>query len=184
MFAGILTRWSKGYRSNNAQIGWVAALYHGITPASTDMNPVSIPDVKREKVKYPLPKGATKNEEGTYRRNGEIWISEEPNNLKLRMAVEAHCRERGHKAYAVVMDIISKTYWWIEMKQEIGEFTQPCIHCIVLRNGKRIPHPSSTALHDEKPNDLIYEDFLYLGPVEERDLKYLLIIIDDISSCT
>lgn len=70
------------------------------------------------------------------------------------------------------------------MKKDSKEFIQSCIYRIISRNGERISRPLATALHGEKPNEVIHADFLYMGPAEENNLKYVLIIKDDICSYT
>lgn len=70
------------------------------------------------------------------------------------------------------------------MKSDTKKFVQSCIHCIVSRNGERILHLLASALHGERPNEVIHSDFIYIGPAERSNLKYLLIIKYDISSYT
>lgn len=125
-----------------------------------------------------------KDDKGIWMANGKIWIPKDANSLKLRIAVAGHCGERGHRAYAATLDTIGESYWWDEMKKDVREFTQSCIHCIISRNGERIPRPLSTALHGERPNEVIHADFLYMGPPERSELKYVLVIKDDLSSYT
>lgn len=38
------------------------------------------------------------------------------------------------------------------------------------------------ALHGERTNEVVQVDFLYLGSVKESDLKYFLMVKDDVSS--
>lgn len=182
VFADILTRWSKGYRSVKAQTKLIAALYGDIMPSSTEMKSVSVEEVGREQRKHSTPGDAVRDEEIIYLMEGKIWIPSIATNVKLRIEVEAHCGERGHKAFAATLHTISSEYWWPEMKQDIREFTQSCIHCIISRNGERIPRPLASALHGENPNEVIHADFLYMRPSEENDLKYVLIVKDDLSS--
>lgn len=55
MFADLLTRWSKGYRSIIALTRQIAALYNDMTP-STDITPVTMEEAKSELRKYNPPK--------------------------------------------------------------------------------------------------------------------------------
>ena len=48
-------------------------------------------------------------------------------------------------------------------------------------SGEVIPRPLATALHGERPNEVLHMDFLYVGPVIDGK-KYLLILRDDHSS--
>lgn len=47
-----------------------------------------------------------------------------------------------------------------------------------------MPRPLSIALHGEKSSEVIHADFLYMGTVERSELKYVLVIRDDLSSYT
>lgn len=110
------------------------------------------------------------------RKKGEqIWIPDEARELKLRIAVEAHCGERGHRAYEATLDIIAETYWWNDLQRDVREFTQSCIHCIVSRTGERVPLPLAEELHGSKPNEVVHADLLYMGPSEDCDLKLCVI---------
>lgn len=70
------------------------------------------------------------------------------------------------------------------MKQDVKEFLQACIHCIISKNSDRIPRPLATALHGEKTNEVVHAVFLYMGPSNCDDLAYVLLIKDDLSSYT
>eukprot|EP00171_Calliarthron_tuberculosum_P004595 IDg4595t1 len=48
--------------------------------------------------------------------------------------------------------------------------------------GTLSPQPHSHALHGEQPNEVVHADYLYMGPSATTDLKYVLIIRDDLSS--
>lgn len=52
------------------------------------------------------------------------------------------------------------------MKEDVRECTKSYIHNIISRNGERITRPLSIALHGERPNKVIYADFLYMGPAK------------------
>lgn len=90
-----------------------------------------------------------RDSKGIYREQQRIRMPAEAADLKLRIAVEAHCRERGHRAFGATLEIVHKMFWWLEVNQKIKEFTQACVHCIISRNGERIQRPLSTALHGE-----------------------------------
>lgn len=70
------------------------------------------------------------------------------------------------------------------MKSDIKKFVQSCIHCLVSKNKARIPRPLASALHDERPNEVIHADFIYIDPVERSNLNYVHIINDDLISHT
>lgn len=51
-----------------------------------------------------------------------------------------------------------------------------------FRNGDCIPRPQATAIQGDRPNEGIHADFLYMGPANGSNVKYLLLIKDDLSS--
>lgn len=56
------------------------------------------------------------------------------------------------------------------------------IHCIITRNGERIPRPLATELHGQKTNEVIHMDYLYMGLAEKTKLKYVLVLKNDLTS--
>lgn len=70
------------------------------------------------------------------------------------------------------------------MKEDVRKFSQACIHCIVSRNGENLPCLLSISLHGDRPNNVVHADFLHMAPAEKSDLKYILVIKDNISSYT
>lgn len=75
-------------------------------------------------------------------------------------------------------------YWREDLKVDFKEFIQSCIHFILSQNGERVPRPLSTALHGERPNDFEHANFIYMGPAEGSNVKYILIVTNDIISYT
>lgn len=110
MFADILTRWAKGYKATSAQSKMIAALYEDIIPSSTNLNVVSMEDIKQEQTKHQPPTVAHKDEDGIVRIEGKIWIPNESADLKLKIAVHAHCGEKGHRAKAASLENVSREY--------------------------------------------------------------------------
>lgn len=91
---------------------------------------------------------------------------------------------KGHRAFSATMDTISSEYWWTDMTIDIKEVIYSYIHCIVPKNSERIACLLSTALHGKEPIEAIHPDFLYMTPAEERNMKYVPIIKEDIGSYT
>lgn len=72
VFAGILTRRSKGCRSRSAQVGSMEALYNDIVSALTSTGPITMVDLKDEQAKHAPPQEVTRDEEGIYQVKFEI----------------------------------------------------------------------------------------------------------------
>lgn len=153
-------------------------------PASDPVDSVTTEEIKHEQHQHTAPREDVKDAHGIYIVKKRIWIPASVTKLKLRIAVDADCGERGHRAFAATIYIISQNYWWTEMKQNIREFTQSCTHCIVSRNGEQVPCPLGSALHGERPNDVVNFDVPYMGPSEEGSSKSVLVKKDDISLYT
>lgn len=104
--------------------------------------------------------------------------------MKLKIANNYHAGEKGHRSYTAIMVTIDSVYWRTDIRQDIKKLIQSCIHCIVFRIEEIIPRLLSTALHEEKLNEVVHADLIYMGPAEESNVKYMLIIKDGISSYT
>lgn len=70
------------------------------------------------------------------------------------------------------------------MKQNVREFTLAYIHCIVSKNGERISRPLAAAIHRNRPNQVVHADFLYMCPAKGSNMKYLVLIKDELSFYT
>lgn len=68
------------------------------------------------------------------------------------------------------------------MCKDTCEMVQACIHCVIAYTRDRISRPLATALHGEKPNEIFHMDFLNMGKYNKGDMKYVLVIMDDLSS--
>lgn len=49
---------------------------------------------------------------------------------------------------------------------------------------ERIPVSLFSAVHGTKPNEVVHADFLYMGHTEGSDVKYLLLVKDDLITNT
>lgn len=114
----------------------------------------------------------------------QTWITDEAVDFMRRIAFYAHCGNRGDRSYDAALDIVAQSCWWTDVREDIKEFTQLCIYCIVSRNGKGIPRPLSTALHASKPDGVVHAESLYIEPATDCIERYILVIKDDISSYT
>lgn len=68
------------------------------------------------------------------------------------------------------------------MYGDVKEFVSDYLHCVVSRTGEKIPRPIGKALHGSTPNEVVHMDFLFMGKAATSDMKYVLIIRDDLSS--
>lgn len=111
-----------------------------------------------------------------------IWIQRSANTLTVKALVSARCGNSVNRIKKTTMNTFISEYYWKNLKENLRDFAQNCIHCIITNTGKRVPRPLSTALHGRRPNEVVHMDFLYIGAAKETDLKYVLVGKDDLTS--
>ena len=116
-----------------------------------------------------------------WKMNDRIWITSADKELQLKLMVVSHCGIMGHRGADATKSVLRETFFWNELDKDVEVFVGQCFHCILTRSGKLIPRPLATALHGERPNEVLHMDFLYMGP-DIDGKKYLLILRDDHSS--
>lgn len=131
IFADISTRWSKSYRTGTVRTDREVALFKDITPTAENIVAVCIGEIRQLQFKQQHPAETRIDEDGVSMYNQDIWIPSEADEILVRIIVEAHCGERGQRAYKPTVDTIQRPYWWPSMKQDVKEFVQACIHCII-----------------------------------------------------
>lgn len=67
------------------------------------------------------------------------------------------------------------------MVEEVKEFVNDCLLCIISNSGNRVPRPLSSGIHATKPGQILHFDYLYLGRSSGIE-KYVLVLKDDLSS--
>jgi hypothetical protein len=110
--------------------------------------------------------------------NNALWIPERPVGLQLRLCVEAHCRSAGHRAYEATLGTIKEYVAWTTMVKDFKVFVQNCLHRVATIPGYKVP---LTQLHANKPNEILYFDFLYIGLSRDRKYQYSLLLKDVLS---
>lgn len=116
-------------------------------------------DIFNEQTRYESYVEVSKSADCIRKNSEQIRILEDARELKLRIFVEAHCGERGHRAYQATIDISAETYRLTDLQKGVLDLTPSCIHRIVPRTGKCIPRPLSKALHGLKPNEVVHALF-------------------------
>lgn len=96
----------------------MASLYNDIIPASTSIAELATTDVKIDETKYSPPDTAVRRK-GVHQVNGKSWIPNEATGLKLNIAVDSNCGERGPRAYAATSESVSSEYWWTGIREDI-----------------------------------------------------------------
>ena len=107
--------------------------------------------------------------------NGKLYIPN-TNNLRERVFCIAHGGWNGHFGFLNTFDTISKQYYWENMKSQIQEWCQSCLHCRISKTPAVIKRPLGEMLRATTKNEILHIDFLYMNKTEQ-----LLNIRDDFS---
>lgn len=129
-------------------------------------------------------------------RFGQIWIPfSDPYkethldiaDMQVRILCVGHAGAAGHRSVEATLNRIRGQYWWKGLEDDVSAFVHDCIHCLAANNGERIPRPLASAIHANRPFEVIHFDYLFIGPSKFTyegviDPKYLLLIKDDLTS--
>ena len=106
---------------------------------------------------------------------GQIVIPEKAKELQQRLLIIAHAGISGHRGSKATAKILERRFIWKNMKEQVAEFLKQCIHCLAVNGGRKIPRPWGSTMHADKPNQIIWFDFLHVGQ-SYNGFKYLLTI--------
>ncbi|KAH9120903.1 hypothetical protein AeMF1_007124 [Aphanomyces euteiches] len=110
---------------------------------------------------------------------GRIWVPDDAVDLQQRLCVIAHQGAAGHRRVAATVKSVSDMFWWATLAQDVETFVKACLHCMQVDRDV-VHRPLGSALHAEKPNELIHFDWLSM-PMSTSGLKHVLVIKDDMS---
>ncbi|KAH9114827.1 hypothetical protein LEN26_013016 [Aphanomyces euteiches] len=169
VWGDLLSRW--GSAQSSRTIARVRKLLHVVSPLQ--QNDFEWPTAKSileaqklvlkgEGPPHPVWLGATKTP-STWMTQGRIWVP----------------GAAGHRRVAATVKSVSDKFWWATLAQDVETFVKPCLHCMQV-DGDVVPRPLGSALHVEKPNELIHFDWLSM-PLSTSGLKHVLVIKDDMS---
>lgn len=71
-----------------------------------------------------------------------------------------------------------------DLRRDFKAFVQQRMHCVASTAGSRFRRSPATTLQRQKANQVVQVDVLYMGPSKRTKLKYVLIITDDLTSCS
>ena len=88
---------------------------------------------------------------------GRIWVPDQAVDLQQRLCVIAHQGAAGHRRIAATTKSVADKFVWATLAQDVATFARACLHCLHV-DGEMVPRPLGSALHAEKPNELIHFD--------------------------
>ena len=81
--------------------------------------------------------GLCKLTEGTMRYEDKIWIPEDE-TLQTEIIRNNYDKiEAGHGGSAKTLDLISRTYYWPEMRQQVKQYVKNCDNCQRIKSNNR-----------------------------------------------
>ena len=83
-------------------------------------------DAEGERVKVQMGNDATE-EQGLLVYNGKVYI---PRKWRRTTIIKHHnAIDAGHPGQMKTLELISRNYWWPQMKVDIVAYVQSCLHC-------------------------------------------------------
>ncbi|KAH9135325.1 hypothetical protein AeRB84_019220, partial [Aphanomyces euteiches] len=181
----LLSRW--GSAQSSWTIARVRKLLHVVSPLQ--QNDFEWPTAKSILEAQTLaierggstPPGVAWSDEDSFHMDdqGRIWVPDDAVDLQQRLSVIAHQGAAGRRRVAATVKSVSDKFWWATLAQDVETFVKACLHCMQV-DGDVVPRPLGSALHAEKPNELIHFDWLSM-PMSTSGLKHVLVIKDDMS---
>lgn len=112
-----------------------------------------------------------------YRKKKDKLLFVVPSSMESRILYKYH-DELGHVGVEKVCEVISKNYWFPEMKSKVEAHVANCLKCIAYspKTGKR-EGMLQIMPKEQRPFEVIHID--HFGPVEkDAPKKYVLVVID------
>ena len=98
------------------------------------------------------------------KKERRIWIPSKDKELQLKVMVISLCGPMGHRGADATKSVLKEPFYWEHLDKDVELFVSQCFHCILTRSGDLIPRPFATALHGERPNEVLHVNFVYMGP--------------------
>ncbi|KAH9150223.1 hypothetical protein AeRB84_006900, partial [Aphanomyces euteiches] len=112
-------------------------------------------------------------------KEDRIWIPPTATDLQQRICIIGHQGAAGHRRIEATTKAVSDVFTWATLDADVKAFVQACIHCLSV-DGAIVPRPLGSALHAEKPQELIHFDWLSM-PTATNGWQKILVIKDDMS---
>ncbi|ETV95908.1 hypothetical protein H310_10573 [Aphanomyces invadans] len=165
VWGDLLSRW--GSAPSAPPVAHVRKLLHVVSPSAARLFRLAdcCVDFVRPNVIFgrgeTIPPGVAWSEEDSYYMDpdGRIWVQDGAVDLQQRLCVIAHQGAAGHRRIATTTKSVSDVFIWTTLAQDVDTFVRACLQCLQV-DGDVVPRPLGSALHAEKPNELIHFDWL------------------------
>ncbi|KAH9108009.1 hypothetical protein AeMF1_016707, partial [Aphanomyces euteiches] len=112
-------------------------------------------------------------------KEDRIWIPPTATDLQQRICIIGHQGAAGHRRIEATTKAVSDVFTWATLDADVKAFVQACIHCLSV-DGAIVPRPLGSALHADKPQELIHFDWLSM-PTATNGWQKILVVKDDMS---
>ena len=102
--------------------------------------------------------------------------------LRTRFMVAAHQGSRGHGGVTATHDMLKRYVHWPGMSADVKAFVASCLNCVKTKGGPIVPRPFGSAIHADRAFEVIHADFLDMGVPDADGNRYIMLIVDDLSS--
>ena len=113
-------------------------------------------------------------------KDGNFYVPSEDEELLLRVIVASHCRLGGHRGYITICDITKETCLWDTIDEDVKDFAQGCLACLLSESGINVPRPFGQQIYAKGVSELLHFDFLYFGESTDS-MEYIQTLKDDFS---
>lgn len=107
-------------------------------------------------------------------------MPDEADCLKLKLLTVKHAGKEEHRGGEATAAALREEFTWNGLTTIAKYVFSIYLLCLLSRSGAKVPRPLATTLHDEKPNDVLQFDYLYLGE-SDNDEKYVFVVKGDFS---
>lgn len=92
--------------------------------------------------------------------------------LQICVLVAAHSGAAMHRGIPMMKKCLVDTFIWETMMDDVTTFVDQCIHCLISKEGVKVPRPWGNVLRGTKPNEVIHLDFVtLLGGSKKKEGK-------------
>lgn len=93
-------------------------------------------------------------------------------DLQICVLIAAHSGAAMHRGIPMMIQCLTRTFIWESMADDIMLFVNQCLHCLVSKDGVKVPRPWGNVLRGTRPNEVIHLDFVtLLGGSKKKEGK-------------